>query len=163
MSHRYQLHLVFRLALVASGLPLLGGCATAQVNAIFGEELPAWTADVRSSKDRCTEAAAEAQTRALAMGIAPERMQWLYGRKPFAEAGHVSLVIDGWIVVDNGGLGRNVWGDRICVGDVCSLVEAQRGYDESFLESASLALRAEFAHGEWVGRIAMNEEGGAGK
>jgi hypothetical protein len=134
----------------------LGGCATAQVEAVFGAELPGWTADVRSAKNLCTDAAAEAKSRALAMGIAAERMQWLYGRKPFEQAGHVSLVIDGWIVVDNGGLGANVWGERICLGDVCSLAEARRGYDESFLESASLALRGEFAQGEWSGRIAMN-------
>lgn len=163
MRHRHPLHLFARFGLLAACVSLLGGCATAQVNALFGEELPSWTADVRSNKDRCTDAAAEAQSRALAMGIAPERMQWLYGRKPFAEVGHVSLVIDGWIVVDNGGLGSNVWGERICLGDVCSLAEAQRGYDESFLEPATLALREEFAQGEWVGRIAMNDRAGAGR
>ncbi len=75
----------------------------------------------------------------------------------------MSLVIDGWIVVDNGGLGRNVWGERTCLGDVCSLAEAQRGYDESFLEPATLALREEFAHGAWVGRFAMNDRAGAGR
>lgn len=133
----------------------LAGCSAARMDAMFGAELPGWALDVRSDAQRCTDAAAEAKSRALAMGIAPERMQWLYGRKPFEDAGHVSLVIDGWIVVDNGGLGRNVWGERICAGDVCSLDEARRGYDEHFLEPASLALREEFAQGEWTSRIAL--------
>jgi hypothetical protein len=133
----------------------LAGCSAARMDAMFGAELPGWALDVRSDLQRCTDAAAEAKSRALAMGIAPERMQWLYGRKPFEQAGHVSLVIDGWIVVDNGGLGRNVWGERICAGDVCSLDEASRGYDEHFLEPASLALREEFAQGEWTSRIAL--------
>lgn len=135
---------------------LLAGCSAARVDAMFGEALPGWALDVRSSQSRCTDAAAEAKARALAIGIAPERMQWLYGRKPFEDAGHVSLVIDGWIVVDNGGLGRNVWGERICAGDVCSLDEAMRGYDEHFLEPAALALREEFAQGEWTARIAAS-------
>lgn len=147
------------------GLTLAGasGCAAAPAGGRFGDDLPGWTADVRSDKQRCTEAADEARTRALAMGIAPERMQWLYGRKPFEDAGHVSLVIDGWIVVDNGGLGRDVWGERICAGDVCSLDEARRGYDESFLEPASLALRTEFAQGEWFGRVAALADASVGR
>jgi hypothetical protein len=71
-SHRFA-----RLALLAACHCMLGGCATAQVNAWFGEEPPAWTADLRSNKDRCTDAAAEAQPCASAMGIAAERMHWL--------------------------------------------------------------------------------------
>jgi hypothetical protein len=145
-----------RAAAVLAASALLAGCSAARMDAMFGGELPGWALDVRSTQSRCTDAAAEAKARALAIGIAPERMQWLYGRKPFEEAGHVSLVIDGWIVVDNGGLGRNVWGERICAGDVCSLDEATRGYDEHFLEPASLALRQEFALGEWRSRIASS-------
>lgn len=145
-----------RLLCAALALLALAGCSSARMDAMFGSELPGWALDVRSDQQRCTDAAAEAKARALAMGIAPERMQWLYGRKPFDAAGHVSLVIDGWIVVDNGGLGRNVWGERICAGDVCSLDEAQRGYDEHFLEPATLALRHEFGQGEWTARIAAS-------
>ena len=102
-------------------------------------------------------AAGEAKAKALVSGVQPQRMQWLYGRKPFQEVGHVSLVIDGWIVVDNGGLGRNLWGQAICPGNVCTLKEARRGYEESFLEDANLALRQEVAIGDWHGLVAAHE------
>jgi len=117
---------------------------------------PKWVADLRSMASLCTTAAGEAKGKALASGVEPQRMQWLYGRKPFQEVGHVSLVIDGWIVVDNGGLGRNVWGDAICPGNVCTLKEARRGYEESFLEDANVALRQDVAFGEWRGLVAAH-------
>lgn len=151
--HTYRPSII-RMLLGAMMLISLSGCATSGTSAIFGQDLPRWVHDVRSSKDLCTDAAAEAKAKALAMGIAPDRMSWLYGRKPFEKVGHVSLVIDGWMVVDNGGLGRNVWGERICISDVCTLSEVQRAYEESFIESAALALRVEFGQGEWTGRVA---------
>lgn len=117
---------------------------------------PAWIAQIKSARAQCTEAANEARNRALAHGISPDRMHWLYGKKPFEKVGHVSLVIDGWIVVDNGGLGRNAWGDAICRSNVCTVKEARRGLDESFIESASLALREEFGAGEWAVRVAAS-------
>jgi hypothetical protein len=122
------------------------------------KEPPAWAAQVKSTRAQCTEAANEARNRALAQGVDPSRMQWLYGKKPFEKVGHVSLVIDGWIVVDNGGLGRNMWGDAICRGNVCTVGEARRGLEQSFLESSSLALREEFAAGEWAVRVAASGE-----
>lgn len=118
---------------------------------------PKWVAELRSAASLCTTAAGEAKAKALVSGVQPQRMQWLYGRKPFQEVGHVSLVIDGWIVVDNGGLGRNLWGQAICPGNVCTLKEARRGYEESFLEDANLALRQEVAIGDWHGLVAAHE------
>jgi hypothetical protein len=141
---------LLRLALAALLPAALGACASSGML----RAPPDWVAELRSQQNECTAAAAEAKARAIAVGVAPERMQWLYGRKPFADVGHVSLVIDGWIVVDNGGLGRDLWGGSICAYDVCTLDEARRGYDESFLEPATLALRTEFGRGEWGGRIA---------
>jgi hypothetical protein len=94
-----------------------------------------------SSESLCTTAAMEAKRRALAAGIDESRLGWLYGIKPFEEVAHVSLVIDGKLVIDNGGLGRNLWGGAICPDNVCTLKEARRGYDESFIESARLAVR----------------------
>lgn len=118
---------------------------------------PQWVSELRSMAALCTTAADQARGNALASGIAPQRMQWLYGRKPFRDVGHVSLVIDGWIVVDNGGLGRNVWGDAICPGNICTLKEARRGYEESFLEDSNVALRQEVAMGDWRGLVASRD------
>jgi hypothetical protein len=87
------------------------------------------------------------------ISIDESRMSWLYGRKPFETEGHVSLVIDGWIVVDNGGLGANLWGEPICPGSVCTVKEAKRGYEESFMESATLAVRGDFAPSMWNEKI----------
>ena len=147
--------LSFTSRIVAGALLL---CAAATSNAGgFLRDPPKWVAELRSNDALCTSAADEAKAKAIAMGIAPSRMSWLYGRKPFRDVGHVSLVIDGWMVVDNGGLGRNVWGDQICPGDVCTVKEARRGYDESFLESATLAVRTEVALGDWSGLVASQD------
>jgi hypothetical protein len=119
----------------------------------FFSSPPAWAAALRSSKAECSKAADQSRLLAIASGISTDRIQWLYGRKPFDREGHVSLVIDGWIVVDNGGLGRNLWNAAICPGNVCSLEDARRGLEESFLESASVAVRSEVAVGDWSVRI----------
>lgn len=124
----------------------------------FASEPPAWAASLRHGDAKCTTAADKARQRAIAQGISPSRMQWLYGRKPFEKIGHVSLVIDGWIVVDNGGLGRNLWGDSICRGNVCTLKDARRGLEESFLESATVAVREEIPQGDWSMHIAASAE-----
>lgn len=133
-------------------------CSTATATGYLSK-VPAWASALRSSHAQCATAADEARLRAIASGIAPERLQWLYGRKPFDAVGHVSLVIDGWIVVDNGGLGRDLWGAAICSGNVCSLKDAQRGFDESFLESANVAVRTEVGRGEWSTRVAIAKSG----
>lgn len=146
---RFLPHLAATLLLAVVALPASAGG--------FFKQPPKWMSDLRSMASLCTTAADEAKGKALAKGVEPHRMQWLYGRKPFQEVGHVSLVIDGWIVVDNGGLGRNVWGEPICPGNVCTLKEARRGYEESFLEDANLALRQEVAMGEWRGLVAAHE------
>jgi hypothetical protein len=143
---------ILRLAAVL----LLAAVASPASAGLF-KQPPKWVAELRSMAALCTTAAEQARGNALASGIAPTRMQWLYGRKPFRDVGHVSLVIDGWIVVDNGGLGRNVWGEAICPGNVCTLKEARRGYEESFLEDANLALRQEVAMGEWRGLVASRD------
>ena len=77
----------------------------------------------------CIEAAYEARTKAKAMGIEDKRLEWFYGTKPFTHTAHVSLLVDGKWVVDNGGLGVNLYNERICPGDVCTLGEARRAYD----------------------------------
>lgn len=143
-------------ARLAIGAVLFATAACANAGG-FLKDPPKWVAELRSNDALCTSAADEAKAKALAMGISPSRMSWLYGRKPFREVGHVSLVIDGWMVVDNGGLGRNVWGDAICPGNVCTVKEARRGYDESFMESATLAVRTEVALGEWSGLVASRD------
>ncbi len=129
----------------------LGACASGQG---LIKSAPAWALELRSTRSVCTEAAAEAKSLALAQGISTNRLQWLYGKKPFSDVGHVSLVIDGWIVVDNGGLGRDVWGAPICPGQVCTLAEARRGLQDSFLESADLVVRDTFGQDEWAFRVA---------
>ncbi len=140
-----------KLALIGVLMLGLGACSTTSG---LLRSPPEWTAQLRSTQTLCTVAAEEARAKAVKAGISPDRMQWLYGKKPFEQVGHVSLVIDGWIVVDNGGLGRNVWGDTICAGNVCTLDEAQRGLEDSFLESASLAVRDEYGPVEWAERVA---------
>jgi hypothetical protein len=110
-----------------------------------------------SQNRHCVAAAEEAKASALRAGIALDRLQWLYTRKPFETAGHVVLLIDGRVVVDNGGLGRNLWGDRVCPGNVCTMEEVRRAADEHFVESASLAIRNQFAQSEW--RVAVADEG----
>ena len=120
---------------------------------------PSWVAKLRSAKSECTQAAMDAKAKALAAGVEESRMSWLYGRKPFEKIGHVSLVIDGWIVVDNGGLGANLWGGQICPGSVCTVKEVQRGYDESFMESATLAVKADFTPSMWKEKIRVAKSG----
>jgi hypothetical protein len=139
-----------------SAIVLLAAFASPASAGLF-KQPPKWVGELRSMAALCTTAAEQARNKALDSGIAPSRMQWLYGRKPFNDVGHVSLVIDGWIVVDNGGLGRNAWGDAICPDNICTLKEARRGYEESFLEDASVALRQEVALGEWRGLVASRD------
>jgi hypothetical protein len=145
-----------RISRIAALLLLAVAASPALAGGLF-KQPPKWVAALKSAASLCTTAAGEARAKALLSGVQPQRMQWLYGRKPFQEVGHVSLVIDGWIVVDNGGLGRNLWGQPICPGNVCTLKEARRGYEESFLEDANLALREEVALGEWHGLVAAHE------
>jgi hypothetical protein len=144
----------FRIARVALLLTLAFAASAVQA-----KDPPKWAAELRSGKSLCTQAAEEAKAKAIASGIDESRMSWLYGRKPFDDVGHVSLVIDGWIVVDNGGLGANLWGDTICPGSVCTVKEAQRGYDESFMESAALAVKGDFTPSMWKEKIRVAKSG----
>lgn len=96
---------------------------------------PNWAYELISTKpcvDQehcCVEAAYEARDKALKLGISEDRLEWLLGVKPFTHTGHVSLLVDGKIVVDNGGLGRNLWREPVCPGQVCTISEARRAYD----------------------------------
>lgn len=101
-------------------------CLTVLIAGCY-KQPPEWATGLVSNKRDCVEAALDAKQRAIAIGITEDRMQWIIGNKPYASERHMSLVIDKWIVVDNGGLGVNAWGDTICPGNVCTLEEAERG------------------------------------
>ena len=127
--------------------------------AVQAKDPPTWAAELRSGKALCTQAAEEAKRKAIDSGIDESRLSWLYGRKPFEAEGHVSLVVDGWIVVDNGGLGANLWGGAICPNSVCTVKEATRGYDESFVEAATLAVKGDFTPAMWKQKIRVAKAG----